>query len=182
MHSLYKKQKHQFIVLRYNYKLTTWLQPPTRSKPLTPCPSQEKKIPTSDLTMRVQLILLCVLFLSAYSTSVHTRANSNIRRVSNAIAGLKESIRQSVPFAKSDISCWCQKSVKYTNEARRSHGVSSLLDIGTEKQLENANNFAEKLVRRGRLEHQDITYQCEQRNRMRSNSRWRECSRDWRKR
>lgn len=74
---------------------------------------------------------------------------------------LKVSVRQSVPCERNETRCWCLTAVAYTNDVRRARGLS-ILSIGPENQLTNANNYAEKLSRRAnlplssRLEHQDL--------------------------
>lgn len=59
--------------------------------------------------------------------------------------------------SKEDEDCWCMKAVDYTNDIRRRHGKTKILQPGPKSQLQNAKRYALDLGRIGRLVHQDLT-------------------------
>lgn len=99
----------------------------------------------------------CIPFipLCIYASILYCTITTAARHKRNT----KVSTRQEQPTnecSREDFKCWCIKGVKYTNKVRKKHGKEKLFKIGPEKQLDNANSYAQHLGHLGTLVHQDL--------------------------
>lgn len=103
-------------------------------------------------------LVLAMAFL-AFASLVHAQKVESLGTIDHAltpsILTFNNTARQAT-CDRTDITCWCLKAVQYTNAVRRQRGVSNILKVGPENQLENAVKYAERLARMGSLAHQDF--------------------------